>query len=349
MSVISTPDSHSNNQRTYVVVLRAPSAARFDEAASLTINKVPVVTGHVDVIFRTRYRDEGFNAAVPRELWADVRGTTTSLDEAVVPFANAALFLTPVLSLSANAATGDLEVELAFENTPGIDEREYFQQFVLEEGGLPRIGRRINTDAAAALINAIFSHPDGERLHRAISQYDLALRHWKLGQETLALAYLYMGMDALPRALVKHLCRTQGQTEEQLAASLGIKPQIPEEDIVSELEKNKTNFSPKVYESIKARVRHGSFKIRSSLESNLRLSHLFQGDNDCYKKAKAASDGFEHGFMPLRQVHSNAKETRDRTAKYLRTAIINLTEIDDQYRALLLSSPYESHLDIIIT
>ena len=39
-------------------------------------------------------------------------------------------------------------------------------------------------------------HPEIRRLTRAVGQYALALDNWRLGKETLALAHLWMGMEA---------------------------------------------------------------------------------------------------------------------------------------------------------
>ncbi len=69
--------------RTFVVVLRATSAARFLEDDQLVVPQIAEPNGLVDVIFRTRYANEGFESEVPRELWIEVQGGGASLNEAV--------------------------------------------------------------------------------------------------------------------------------------------------------------------------------------------------------------------------------------------------------------------------
>ena len=336
-----TEEPKNDSKGSYVVVLRAPSAARFEVEDNLSINRVPCATGTVDLIFRTRYVNEGFSAPVPRELWVDARGKASSLKDALVSFANASYTLSPIITVSANAFVEDLEVELGYDDTAGLSEREYFQQFVPEERGLPRLGRRINAPATAALLLAFAVHPESERMHRAASQYRLALAHWHLGRETLALAHLYMGMEALSKVLVRTECRARGITEAELAEFLGIRPRVDEDELLTELKRNSDSFSSEVMNEINARVNAGKFKVAYAVESHLRRSVLFKGDENCYKKARAASDGFEHGFKPFSEVRTLATEVRDRAAQYLRSALIELSGINEDQKQLLLTTPYD--------
>jgi hypothetical protein len=48
-------------------------------------------------------------------------------------------------------------------------------------------------------------------------------------------------------------------------------------------------------------------KVRKEeLDATVRKQYLPAGDADCYKKAKDASDGFEHGYMGFDVIRSNA-------------------------------------------
>src|SRR5438094_4016378 len=93
--------------RTYVVALRAPSAARFENNGHLQILKFPTPLGPVDLTYRTRHSQEGFSVPIPRELWIDVQGPASSLKEAIQIFAYAAHALTPVVAFAANAGVGE--------------------------------------------------------------------------------------------------------------------------------------------------------------------------------------------------------------------------------------------------
>src|SRR3712207_4129436 len=80
--------------------------------------------------------------------------------------------------------------------------------------GIPRRTRRINTDVTLAFIKAVGLSPEGDRVFRAIGQYHMALMHWRLGEESLAMAHLYMGMEALVKAAIRTRCREDGMTEQ---------------------------------------------------------------------------------------------------------------------------------------
>jgi hypothetical protein len=118
-----------------------------------------------------------------------------------VPFANASLSVLPVLGLSANAAIGEPEIELGFENTAGITERSYFQSYIPPERDNLYAARSIDVSATVALLRALGAHPDSERLLRGANQYRIALQSWRLGRETLSLAHLWMAVEALTKAL----------------------------------------------------------------------------------------------------------------------------------------------------
>lgn len=108
--------------REFVVVPRASSGARFKHDEQWQVNGFPSEHGLVTVTFRTRYAEEGFEAAVPRELYAEVRGPAPSLDDAISPFTFSARLLVPFISLAANAPVDELEPQLGHESTPGATE-----------------------------------------------------------------------------------------------------------------------------------------------------------------------------------------------------------------------------------
>jgi hypothetical protein len=304
--------TEDQESREFVVVMRGPSAMRFAPDEVLRMPGVLSTTGPVNLAFLTRYVDEGYDANVPRDLWVEIRGSALSLREALQAFAKAAGAIAVVVAFSANAATGEPEIEVAYDVTPGITERDYFQQFLPEQRGMPRMTRRVNVDAAFALLRVLTSHPEGARLHRAISQYESALEHWRVGHETLALAHLYMGMEALTKAAIRDHCQTHQVTEPELAATLNLNWE--------ELEQ---------------------YKRQPLLAAAFRRIHLFQGDDECYQKAKDASDGFEHGFMGLQEVRTLASEVRDRTARYLREAVVNIAGVEGEFRSIMLDAPYD--------
>jgi hypothetical protein len=64
-----------------------------------------------------------------------MRGSAPNIRDAFVGFCNAAIFITPYLALSTNAAIDDVEGEVAYDNSPGLSERDFFQNYLPTEPG----------------------------------------------------------------------------------------------------------------------------------------------------------------------------------------------------------------------
>jgi hypothetical protein len=229
------------------------------------------------------------------------------LPEVIGVYANAAAQFLPLVATSANAWVGHAEPKLAFDATPDARERKHFSSFVREEvGTLPRPGRNAPVSATAALLQAVARHNETERLRRAIAQYAMALGHWKMGHETLALAHLFMGMEALtPSALRREKERT-GLNDAALTAQ------------------------------------YGSDDVRQ-LSALVRRNVLFQGDDDAATKASRRAMVSSTGFSTS-PVRTLATEARDRTATYLRTAIFDIADLDPDTRGVLEAPPYDTPL-----
>ncbi len=300
----STP-KQENTKRQFVIVMRGPSAVFFHADDKLVVREFPSARGPVNMVYRTRMLDRG-GVDIPGHLWIDIRGHASSLDEALTPFANAGLGLLPIMSLSANAAIGEPEVEIGYENTLGITEREYFQSYVSPERDVLYVGRRIKVEATVALLKALDTHPERERLLRGANQYGLALETWRLGRESLSLAHLWMALEAITKAKLRVVCAARSVTEAKLADDLGVD--------------------------------------RTELDGTIRKAFLLKGDEECYKKGKEASDGFEHGFTRYDKIREHSKEIRHRMAHYVRTAILELCGIEEEIFRLLTSDPFDQPL-----
>lgn len=300
------------NRRQMTVVLRGPSAAVFggeggEGSAGLRIAQWESAIGPVAIAYRTRSVASPGGARVPGHLWIEIVGQAASLKECIAPFANASLELLPAFALSANASIGHPEVELAFESGPDCEKREYFQNYVPLERQVPHSARSVNTSATIALLSAMHGSPRRERLARAVNQYALALSHWRLGFETLTLAHLWMALEALtPVAIEKEMKRLGLSTKPELASALGL--------------------------------------TLSNLDVTARRDWLLAGEADCYKEAKAASDGFEHGFGSFPDMRQAATKHRRRIAALIRSAIFDLAELDGESASILKEPPFDQPL-----
>jgi hypothetical protein len=113
-----------------------------------------------------------------------------------------------------------------------------------------------------------------------------------------------MAIEALTKAKIRFECTTRGlSSEEELANTLGVE----------------TN----------------------QLDSAIRRDFILYGDEECYKKSKQASDGFEHGFLGYDKIRELSKDVRYRMAKYIRNAILELSGLDAEPLRVLTSDPYD--------
>jgi hypothetical protein len=237
----------------------------------------------------------------------EVRGTANDLDEALEPFANAALTLLPLFTLSANAATDEAEIEYGFDHTPGLTQRDYFQTYIPPEPEVVHVGRNMNLQATVALMSAIDKHPDSERLARGANQYREALLSWRLGRESLCLAHLWMAVEAITKVRLRAECIKQGLSDEaDLAKKLGVD--------------------------------------KKQLDGIIRKDLILRGDKDCYDKARQASDGFEHGFLEYGKIRELSTDVRHRMAAYVRAAILELCGLDAEVLKTLTTDPYDKPL-----
>jgi hypothetical protein len=304
---MSDQNSQITPSKEFVVVMRGPSAVMYKPAETLSVQDVPSDIGPVDIVYTTRYLNREPDVTMPGHLWIDIRGDAHTLDEALVPFANAGLSMLPVLALSTNAAIGEPEIELGFDNTAGITERDYFQSYIPPERDIPHTARSIDVSATVALVRALNTHSDSERLLRGANQYRIALQSWRLGRETLSLAHLWMAVEALTKARVRAECEARKVTEQaDLATELGVK--------------------------------------LKQLDGVVRRDLLLKGDNEVYRKARDASNGFEHGFLNYGEISKSAQDVRHRMAGYVRTAILEMCELDQPVFDKLTSVPFDKPL-----
>lgn len=299
-------------KKTFTVVARAASGAYFTPDGYFLVRQFPTGTGKVDVLIKTRRAElGGFDRPVPRGLYAEVRGEAESIYEALQEFTTAAQNLLPLLSVSANAPIKNLQPELAFESTPEVEEREFFQQFLLDERLLPYRPRKVNARATKELMLTVVASSEKDRLLRASAQYFHALQEWGPGQEIMALAHIYIGMEILtPVALRTHLSQYG----------------IDKADLVQAWK-------------IDLRV----------LDSEVKRRLLFDGDDDTYVRVKKASDGFEHGFLDFHDIRATALDLREKAAGYLRRALFRLSGLSQDVVTELIGHPFTKPFDLEYT
>jgi hypothetical protein len=294
---------------TYLTVLRAPSAALLlpDQGFELPLADPPS-----RVRLRSRWRDGGLEHAIPVDLWVEVEGESSSLDEAVRRHGPLARGVASVLAFVANAAVEPLEVELAYDSTADRTHREYLQVFVREPSTIPRGGRVVLTDRLRPCFDAILGLGLTPRLQRTLFQYDLALRNWQLGSEYQSLDHLWIAAENIVDLLLDQ--RVGNNDPKEFARALGIavdreRPGAPKPPWKQELK---------------------SWGLREL---------VFEGDRSAYGAARTATNGYEHGFLDLNDVQRQAVEATDAVFSHVRRSIADVLSLTGEYRDWLLGRP----------
>lgn len=298
--------SMSTNSCICTIVMRGPSAAIFSEGTQFSIT-VHSPDGNIHVGYTSRWIKKSETVVLPGHLWIDITGPATNLEMALETFPNAGLMALPILAVSANAAVSHPDIELGYDCTLGLRERDFFQAFVPGEGQIVRPGRVIDVPSTSALAAAVASCPYHDRLVRAMAQYQLALENWSMESSILAVAHLWMAVEALTKARIRlEIAKRKLADESALAAAMGIE--------------------------------------KKALDSTIRRQVIFQGDNQCYEDTLDASDGFEHGFLDMGKMRTLTAGVRVRAAQHIRTEILEISGIDGAARAKLLAEPYHEPL-----
>ncbi len=300
-----------SKEKEFTVLLRGPSAVLFRKGEYLQVNDYPMGGDpRVSIKFQTRWTKTNNDVEIPGHLVIEVKGKSElEFRKVCERFTNAGIALISSLSFCANGAIDLIEFELGYESTPNTKTRNFLQNLLPDEQHLVHNYRIIDIEPTRAFLEEIITNDESDRLFRAITQYSRALDHWRTGHDTFCLAHLWMAIEALTNAKIRKEVSIRGlNNEEELAREFNIDT-----------------------ESMDAH------KWNNKLNGKVRKELLLQGDKDCHRKAKKASDGFEHGFLHFHEVASLATDTRKKMAKYVREAILEFVKIEDKYEERLLS------------
>jgi hypothetical protein len=161
--------------------------------------------------------------------------------------------------------------------------------------------RELSEFATGALLDRIGAHPSAKLLWKIAGNYRRALAHWD--QQSTALSHLHEGFLAMSDVLIPFLCEARGLTKSELA---------------------------------------DEYRVRTDRLSNHVLqAELYQDDVACFQAAQAAwhrasssnQQAMEGDDFAPDDVHVTA-------ARYLRSSVIRVAELEDRYRSLL-TSPYD--------
>ena len=292
--------------KNYTITGRARSSAAFRLGESLGMDyELAGRTLHLEM----HTRRKGTNAEFMGDLQVTAHAEAESVEEAA-RLMTRGREMAIMVSLATNSAIAPLEAELVYEITPGVEEREFFQRFVPEDQN-SYADRIVPLEAAAAFLSKLAEHQARDRLIRAISQYSEALQRWENGNELLVLSHLFMGVEAIKKVAWRSELAVRQIEKDVLAVEWGFDE-------------------------------GGRIGVDEYLDRTARLKLVFQGDALHHKIAKNVSDSFEHGFANGGVLFKQAASAIVPTARYLREAIIDLTGLPPEHRAVLMSAKYSS-------
>lgn len=305
-------DEISSNQpitvRRFRVVCRAPATVLFKPGDSFEVpynfDGVPIT-----LIFRTRYLDRNMSSPVPGDLWMDAEGPAADLRSATAIFTGGGRTVGAMMALCANASLRELEPEVVYETTPGVDRRQFLQRFVPPDR-YNFTSRYFDPDVLSEVITLIAQHPDRDRITRAIASYAEALGHWRGGSELIALSHLFIAAEALKTAAWRTEARRQSIDRGALAAQWGFNP-------------------------------NGRMNIAPFVDQEARLRLVFANDQACLTKARTTSDAYEHGLSNLPALYQPASDCLMQTAAHVRAAIFTVVGVSEATFARLTSEPLD--------
>ncbi|WP_139346536.1 hypothetical protein [Sinomonas mesophila] len=291
--------------RIFRVALLAESAAVFPVDDDWKIQMPDDSGRRVHLTALTRYvGDETLHTA--RELVCHFEIEADHIDEAIAIGTEASSWLLPIMAFAANAEIGEPRPHVAYELARSETGREFLQFYrVFRDDEAPQRSRFIHKGSTEAVVAAISGNEEEQRLWRCLSQYAFALENWTFGNEFLALNHLWIGVENLSKATLRNKCRNSGITEGQLAESYGLDP--------------------------------ADRNWRRDLLTAVRLHLIFQSDQSTHQRARAVSDGFEHGFRPASELQSAAAEICPRVFAYLRQAVLDVLELKPEIASAIMA------------
>lgn len=293
--------------KLFRVAARGPASILFRKGQQISVNYER--DGNLaSVVLATRYRDNQDGVPIAGQFSAVIDAPAASADSAIT-WVTVARELASIVAVAGNASIGEIEGELAYEISPGVGEREFFQRFVPADE-MTLTSRTVPMEASCALIAAIEHHPDRDRLLRAVMQYDRAVRLWALGNELLVVAHLFMGVEALKVAALRQHLAAKGISKEELGAEWGYKP------------------------------KGGYMTLDSYLEAAARVHLVCEGDKLHHDIARRVSDSFEHGLKNGGELFEEARDTLVPTARHLRRSILRVAGVGDEHVDVMTSDRY---------
>lgn len=317
------------SQSSFRVVIRGPSGARVRPNEEIAFNNVtfaPSIRGRV--VVRTRWEDLGLEAPVPREIFFEATLEAGSVDQAISLAGPMVMGLASLLAFTTNAPIETVHPHVAYDVTPRRERRAFREYFLPVETGIPRVGRFVDAETFIGVVESFGASPHADRLGRALSQYESALRFWNSPSVVLVLAHLYMACEALTPAVEKTYRERLGISKEEHARRLGI-----------DTDRGRCPCCGK------------GVDWQFQLGAKVRRLYIFQENDSLYSAARKASDAFEHGFRDMPEIRATAEKVARDLFRLVRNVVLEVLGLPSELSERLLEkepvdrSSLQRHID----
>lgn len=290
-----------------VAIFQAVSRAVVPEGAGI-IFVAPGPVGRTVAVAESPFTTDEMGNRSPNGVRFYIATAELADEEATLRYlAYVASHLHTLVQIAANASAWHLQLRLMSTDGTGVVR---FRQLLFEpEISHPINARLTNIEVTQALWSARWTKAD-DRVSRAAVQYELALQREEHNEGLMAAAHLYMGVEAITRAIIDLKCSKRSVSEKGLGEQLGLNLEAK-------------NFG-------------------ASLETEVRRRLIFQDDLATYKAARTLSDGIEHGFATWDALWGTPDDVMPKTARYLREAILTASGVAAEVKAQLCGPPFES-------
>lgn len=244
----------------------------------------------------------GGESGWPVALRGETRGTATDIDDAQRRLSEVVSGLLPLVALATNAAHADPDLVVAHGTAPSKSAPAEWigYEWPAPSTYFPPQARTVPANRVGVLLEAADRYPSAGYHGRAAGLYREALKYWTPESTLLAGEYLWMATEALSRGIVEADAAGQSITPNNLA-------------------KLRKVASPSI------------------LYKQAREQVIFDEDQEALDALSKASEGFEHGYMPIPEVRALTEPILERAARKVRHALISVLDMPGADTTALLS------------
>jgi hypothetical protein len=266
----------------------------------------PLVAQLPDVHCVVKSEHVGGEDGWPISLRGEARGTAADIDDAQRRLGDVVAGLLPLVALAANAAHADPALVVAHGTTVSESSPDEWIGYEWQPPStcFPPPARPVSANLVGALLAAADRYPSDGYHGRAVGLYREALKYWTPESTLLAAEYLWMAAEALSRGIVEAEAAKGGMTPRNLARQ------------------RKVSGPPALYQLARKQV-------------------IFDGDAEALQALESASDGFEHGYMPIPDVRSLTEPILERAARCVRRALISVLDMPEAETKTLLNPDFD--------